>query len=119
MKYQHFVGFFFFPAGLTLDKKKNLIMNVVFFLIAYSTVSCISEHEFSLFLNLSFQIDKIIKTSVFIKEQTRLDAIFHSFVKSGRESIISCGPKNTIQELEISQEACWEYVNCCDEMEKR
>lgn len=61
-----------FLQGL-LWTKKYFIMNVGFFLIAYLTVSCISEHEFNLFLYLSFQMDKSIKTSVFIKEQVPLE----------------------------------------------
>lgn len=67
------ISAFWFYSCKAYSGLKNLILNVGFFLIAYLTVSCISEHEFSLFLNLSFQIDKIIKRSVFIKEQAPLE----------------------------------------------
>lgn len=67
------ISAFWFYSCKAYSGQKNLILNVGFFLIAYLTVSCTSEHEFSLFLNLSFQIDKIIKTSVFIKEQAPLE----------------------------------------------
>ena len=59
------ISMFFFSEGISVDQKFCLWM--LFFLTAYLTVSCASKYEFSWFLNLSFQTDKITKTSSLCK----------------------------------------------------